>query len=240
MLPKILSYHSDTHATYLQFHRSPLRDLASDTQSRTLKLSIGYPRNLPSYSKSPRVIRALTLITRTPRLGPPYMHKQQAPRTNIICHRNITLKRSHIMPALAPVKPTTNFHTSTRLSSPHVASSVTPWTRSRQPTHHSVTIQVAHNVHHPMAALHLVRHLPARFHIILDIPTVYVSSPLEFIAVDYNNTHLTGPEPQQIGPHFNLSSVESPGGSQSPQPSSHQVATSAYKTPLYSIISGLL
>ena len=122
------------------------------------------------------------------------------------------------MPARAPVKPTTNFHTSTRLSSPHVASSVTPWTRSRQPTHHSVTIQVAHNVHHPMAALHLVCHLPARFHRIPDIPTVYVNSPLEFIAVDYNNTHLTRPEPQQIGPHFNLSSVEFPGGSQSPQP----------------------
>ena len=66
------------------------------------------------------------------------------------------------MPARAPVKPTTNFHTSTRLSSPHVASRVTPWTRSRQPTHHSVTIQVAHNVHHPMAALHLVRYLPAQ------------------------------------------------------------------------------
>ena len=66
------------------------------------------------------------------------------------------------MPARAPVKPTTNFHTSTRLSSPHVASSVTPWTRSRQPTHHSVTTQVAHNVHHAMAALHLVRHPPAR------------------------------------------------------------------------------
>ena len=144
------------------------------------------------------------------------------------------------MPARAPVKPTTNFHTSTRLSSPHVASSVTPWTRSRQPTHHSVTIQVAHNVHHPMAALHLVRHLPALFHRIPDIPTVYVNSPLEFIAVDYNNTHLTRPEPQQIGPHFNLSSVQFPGGSQSPQPSSHHVATSAYKTPLYSIISGLL
>ena len=127
------------------------------------------------------------------------------------------------MPARAPVKPTTNFHTSTRLSSPHVASSVTPWTRSRQPTHHSVTTQVAHNVHHAMAALHLVRHPPG----------VHCSGL-------YNNTHLTCPEPQQIGPHFNLSSVEFPGGSQSPQPSSHQVSTSAYKTPLYLIISGLL
>ena len=141
------------------------------------------------------------------------------------------------MPARAPVKPTTNFHTSTRLSSPHVASSVTPWTRSRQPTHHSVTTQVAHNVHHAITCA-----IPLRgFHGIPgpDIPTVYVNS-LEYIAVDYNNTHLTRPEPQQIGPHFNLSSVEFPGGSQSPQPSSHQVSTSAYKTPLYLIISGLL
>ena len=40
LLTMLLSYYSDTHATYLQFHRSPLRDLASDTQSRTFKLSI--------------------------------------------------------------------------------------------------------------------------------------------------------------------------------------------------------
>ena len=152
------------------------------------------------------------------------MHKQQAPRTNIYVivtsrSRGLTLcQRGHL---------STNFHKSTLVSSPHVASSVTPWTRSRQLTHHSVTIQVAHNVHHPTAALHLVR-----------------------------------PEPQQIGPHFNLSSVEfqgfpvflstlllthslhpapdHKGGSQSPQPSSHQVSPSSYKTPLYLIISGLL
>ena len=121
------------------------------------------------------------------------------------------------MPAWAPVKPTTNFHTSTRLSSPHVASSITPWTRSRQPTHHSVTTQVTHNVHHAMAALHLVRNPPARIprnpgprhpNRLCELTEVHCS--------DYNNTHLTRPEPQQIGPHFNLSSVEFPGGSQSP------------------------